>query len=64
MIVDTHAVGMAVKRPNGLEIDFVRNLFSGSAAWFFLSSLYKFLHPFLKSKFMKKVPWLKKMSFS
>ena len=29
--VNSHAVGMAIAQPLGFEIDFVRNLFSGSA---------------------------------
>ena len=33
---NSHAVGMAVAQPLGLEIDFVRNPDSGSAAWFFV----------------------------
>ena len=33
---NSHAVGMAVARPLGFEIDFVRNPISGSAAWFFV----------------------------
>ena len=45
---------MAVARPNGYKIDFVRNPISGSAAWFLFLSLNSFLNPFLKSKFMKK----------
>ena len=33
---NSHAVGMAVARPLGFEINFVRNPISGSAAWFFI----------------------------
>ena len=32
----SHAVGMAVEGQNGFGIDFLRNAFSGSAAWFFV----------------------------
>ena len=31
-----HAGGMAVERPYGFEIDFVRNPISGSASWIFV----------------------------
>ena len=34
--IDFHAVGMAIARPLGFEIDFARNPISGSAAWFFV----------------------------
>ena len=34
--LNSHAVGMAVTRPHGFEIDFVRNPISGSAARFSL----------------------------
>ena len=52
--INSHAVGKAVARPYSFEIDFVRNLFSGSAWWFFVIILKFILHPFLKSKFMRK----------
>ena len=32
---NSHAIGMAVARPYGFEVDFVRRPISGSAAWFF-----------------------------
>ena len=35
-MLNSHAVGMAVVRPNGFKINFVRNPFSGSAARFFV----------------------------
>ena len=35
-LFNSQAGGMAVARPYGFEIDFVRNLISGSAAWFFV----------------------------
>ena len=50
----SQAGGTAVARPYGFAIDFVRNRFSESAAWFFVIILKFILHPFLKSKFMKK----------
>ena len=34
--INSHAVGMAVARLLGAEIDFVRNPISGSAAWFYV----------------------------
>ena len=36
LAINSHASGIAVARPNGFEIDFVRNPISGSAAWFFV----------------------------
>ena len=32
LAINSHASGIAVARPNGFEIDFVRNRLSGSAA--------------------------------
>ena len=40
--LNSHAVGMAVARPLGFEIVFVRNPISGSAAWFFVI-IFKFI---------------------
>ena len=56
-LINSQAGGMAVARSYGFEIDFVRNPISESAVRFFVISLYSFLHPFLKSKFMKKISW-------
>ena len=44
MIINSHAVGMAVAQPLSFEIDFVRNLISGSATWYFVIIL-EFLLP-------------------
>ena len=47
MKFNSQAGGMAVARPYGFEIDFVRNPISGSAAWFFVIILkFIFTHIF------------------
>ena len=51
---NSDAGGMAVARPHGFKIDFVRNPIPWSAAWFFVIILKFIFTPFLKSKFMKK----------
>ena len=61
---NSHAVGMAVAQLLSFEIDFVRNPFLWSATWFSVLSWNLFLQPFLKYKFMKKIPWRQKNSFS
>ena len=45
---------MAVARPNGFEIDFVRNLISGSAAWFFVIILKFIFTPIFELKIYEK----------
>ena len=47
---NSHAVGMAVARPLGFEIDFVRNPISGSAALFFIIILKFILTPIFEIK--------------
>ena len=52
--IDTYAGGMAVARPYGFEIDFVRNSFPGSTAWFFVIIL-KFIYtPIFEIKIHEK----------
>ena len=63
--INSHAVGMAVARPLGFEIDFVRNPISGSAAWFFVIILKFILTPIFEIKVHeKKFLDTKKISFS
>ena len=50
----SQAGGMAVARPYGFEIDFLRNPISVSAAWFFVIILKFIFQLFFKSKFMQK----------
>ena len=52
---DTHAVGMAVVRSYGFELDFVRNPISGSAAWFFVIILKLILTPIFEIKIHEKI---------
>ena len=64
--VNPHAVGMTVAQPLDFEIDFARNPFSGSAAWFFVIIL-KFIFTAifeLKNISVKKFLGTKKISFS
>ena len=63
--INSHAGGMAVARPYGFEIDFVRNPISGSAAWFFVIIL-KFIFTliFEIKLYEKKFLDIKKISFS
>ena len=64
-IFNSHAVGMAVARPFGFEIDFVRNPISESAAWFFVIILKFIFTPIFKIKVHeKKFLDTKKISFS
>ena len=57
---NSHAVGKAVARPYGFKIDFARNLFSGSAAWFFVI-IFKFIFtPIFEIKFHEKIFWHRK----
>ena len=63
--INTHVVGMAVARPLGFVIDFVRNPFSGSAAWFFVIILkFIFTAIFEIKNHVKKFLGIKKISFS
>ena len=62
---NSHAVGMAVARPLGFEMDFVRNPISGSAAWFFVIILKFIFTPIFEIKVHeKKFLDTKKNSFS
>ena len=45
-----HAAGMALARPYGLEIYFVRNPISRSAAWFFVSEIIIYEKKFFDTK--------------
>ena len=45
---------MAVARPNGYKIDFVRNPISGSAAWFFVIILKFIFKPIFEIKIHEK----------
>ena len=56
--------GMAVGRPYGFEIDFVRNPITGSAAWFFVIILKFIFTAIFKIKIHEKNPWHQKISFS
>ena len=49
-IINSHAVGMAVVQALGVEIDFVRNPISESAAWFFVIILDFIFTPIFESK--------------
>ena len=63
--LNSHAVGMAVARPLGFEIDFVRNPISGSAARFFVIILKFVFTPIFEIKVReKKFLDTKKISFS
>ena len=56
---------MAVARPYGLEIDFVRNPISESAARFFVIILKFICELIFEIKIPeKKIPWHQKISFS
>ena len=62
---NSHAGGMAVARPYGFEIDFLRNPFSGSAVWFFVIILKFILTPIFEIKIhVEKFLDTKKISFS
>ena len=50
----SHAVGMAIARSLGFEIDFVRNPISGSAARFFVIILKFILRPIYEIKISEK----------
>ena len=54
--VNSHAIGMAVARINGLENDFVRNPISESAAIFFVIILKFILKLIPETKLHKKIP--------
>ena len=56
-ILNSHAGGMAVARPYGFEIDFVRNPISGSAAWFFVIILKFIFTPIYQIKISEKNSW-------
>ena len=45
---------MAVAWPHGFEIDFVRNPFSGSAAWFLFLNQNSWKHPWHQNNFIVK----------
>ena len=63
--INSRAVGMAVAQPLGFEIDFARNPFSGSAAWFFVIILkFIFTSIFEIEIHEKKFLVPKKISFS
>ena len=51
---NSHAGGMAVARPYGFEIDFVRNPISLSAAWFFVFILKFIFTPIFDIKIYEK----------
>ena len=51
----SHAVGMAVARPYGFEIDFVRNPISESAAWFVVINLEFIFTAIFKIKIHEKI---------
>ena len=53
-IFNSHAGGMAVARPYGVEIDFVRNLISGSASWFAVVILKFIFAPIFEIKIHEK----------
>ena len=56
MILNSHAGGMAVVRPYGFEIDFVRNSISGWAAWFFVVILEFILTAIFEIKIHENLP--------
>ena len=60
---NSDAGGMAIARPYGFEIDFVRNPFSGSAAWFFVIILKFILTPIIEIKIHEKLLENKKKHF-
>ena len=63
--VNSQACGMAVKRPYGFEMDFLRSPDSGSAAWFFVIILKFIFTPIFEIKiYEEKFLDIKKISFS
>ena len=54
--LNSKAGGMAVARLYGCEVDFVRNPFSGSAAWFFIIILQFIFTPIFEIKIFAKNP--------
>ena len=58
-----HAGAMAVARPYGSEIYFVKSPISGSAAWFFVNILKFIFTSIFEIKFMKKILETKKFHF-
>ena len=60
----SHAVGMAVARPYGFEIDFLSNPISRSALLFFAFILKFIFRPILVIKRQEKNHWHKNISFS
>ena len=60
LTINSHAVGKAVARPYGFKIDFARNLFSGSAAWFFVIILKFIFTPIFEIEIYEKIPWYQK----
>ena len=61
--VHYHAVGRATCGLTGFESIFWWTILVEQLHDFLLLSLNSFLHPFLKSKFMKKIPWHQKIWF-
>ena len=55
MKINSKADGMAVARPNGFEIDFVRNPISESAALFFVIILKFIYKPIFEIKIYQKM---------
>ena len=65
MTLNFHAVGIAVARSYGFEIDFVWNPISGSAAWFFVIIIKFIFTTIFEIKIHeKKFLGTKKISFS
>ena len=60
LMFNSHAGGKAVARPNGFEIDFVRNPIDWSEAWFFVIILKFIFTPIFEIKIHEKNPWQKK----
>ena len=62
---NSQAGGMAVARPYDFKVDFVRNLISGSATWFFVIILKFIFTPIFEIKiYGKKFLDTQKISFS
>ena len=63
--INSHAGGMAVARPYGFEIDFLRNPFSVSTSWFFVIILKVIFTPIFVIKiYAEKFFDTKRISFS
>ena len=63
MVLNCHAVGIAVAQPLDFGIDFAKNPISGSAAWFFIIILKFIFKAFFNQNSWKRFLDTKKFDF-